>query len=81
MIFSKLDVIVFKPLKDYWRRILLPDTPCIICNQFWQIYKGKKSERWLICDIYDGYECLKCSPKGLDENDDFYYDKFLAGDI
>ena len=37
------------------------DTACIVCNQLWRTYKGKKSEPWLICDICDGY-MSKCSP-------------------
>ena len=54
------------------------DTACIVCNQLWQNYKGKKSKLWFMCD---GYVCPKCSPKGLNESDDFYCDKCSTGDI
>ena len=41
----------------------------------------KKSELWLICDIFDGCVCPKSFPKGFDENDDFCCNKCSAEDI
>ena len=56
------------------------DISCKQCGRYWSIYKGKKSENWLICDLCNQYICLKCVPKDVDLNKDFFCNDCSVGD-
>ena len=48
------------------------------CNRLWSSYKGKKSGKWVICDLCDKYCCPKCIPPDTDLSDDFYCRKCVV---
>ena len=52
------------------------DMKYTVCNRLSSSCKGKKSDKWVICDPCDEY-CPKCIPPDADLSDDFYCPKCL----
>ena len=44
-------------------------------------YKGKKSDKWVVCDLCDEYCCPKCIPPDRDLSDHFYCRKCVDGSV